>query len=53
MGRRKIHLTKEAKRKANNEARKKYYEKNKVKERAARMERYYAEKQIQQEKEVS
>ena len=44
MGRKKIHLTKEAKRKANNEARKRYYEKNKEKERAARMERYYEAK---------
>ena len=46
MGRKKIHLTKEAYREANNKARKKYYEKNKVKERAARMERYYANKKL-------
>ena len=50
MGRRKIHLTKEAKRKANNEARKRYYEKNKEKERAARMERYYEQKEKNNEK---
>jgi len=42
MGRKKIHQTIEEQRAANNISRKKYYEKNKEKIRAARMEKYYA-----------
>ncbi|MBT7556686.1 hypothetical protein HN615_07150 [Candidatus Woesearchaeota archaeon] len=41
MGRKKIHQTIEEQRAANNKARKRYYEKNKEKIRAARMEKYY------------
>ena len=44
MGRKKIHLTIEDKRAANLIAKKKHYEKNKERLRAARMEKYYAEK---------
>ena len=43
MGRTKKHNTIEEQRAANNKARKKYYEKNKEKIRAARMEKYYAD----------
>ena len=53
MGRKKIHLTIEAKRAANLIAKQKHYEKNKERLRAARMERYYAKKQLEQAKEVS
>ncbi len=42
MGRKKKYHTIEEQRVANNKARKKYYEKNKEKIRAARMEKYYA-----------
>lgn len=44
MGRKKKYLTIEEKRKANNEARKRYYEKNKEKIRTSRMEKYYEQR---------
>jgi len=43
MGRKKKYHTLEEQRAANNKARKRYYEKNKEKIRAARMEKYYAD----------
>ena len=46
MGRKKIHLTIEDKRAANLIAKKKHYEKNKERLRAARMEKYYANKKL-------
>jgi hypothetical protein len=46
MGRKKIHLTIEAKRAANLIAKQKHYEANKERLRAARMERYYADKKL-------
>jgi len=45
MGRKKKYNTIQEKREANLKARKKYYEKNKEKIRATRMEKYYADKQ--------
>jgi len=50
MGRKKKYNTIEEKRAANLESRKKYYEKNKEKIRATRMEKYYADKKNQNEK---
>jgi hypothetical protein len=44
MGRKKIHLTIEDKRKANLIAKKKHYEKNKERLRTIRMEKYYESK---------
>ena len=47
MGRKKKYLTKEEWLKAHNENQKRYYEKNKEKLRKARMEKYYADRNIQ------
>ncbi len=46
MGRKKKYHTIEELRAANNEARKRYYEKNKEKIRAIRMEKYYEKKSL-------
>lgn len=53
MGRKKIYKTEEEKKLANARNQRRFYEKNKERLRETRMEKYYAEKQIQQEKEVS
>jgi len=50
MGRKKLYHTIEEKREANNKSRKKYYEKNRERINKARMEKYYADKKNQNEK---
>lgn len=50
MGRKKKYLTREEWLKAHNENQQRYYQKNKEKLRQARMEKYYADKKNQNEK---